>query len=359
MRGGMRGSMKAYVLHGIGDLRYEDVAKPKPGEGTVLVAVRAAGICGSDIPRIYRTGAYSHPLIPGHEFAGIVEETGTGVDVGWLHKRVGVFPMIPCMECPQCQKRQYEMCRHYDYLGSRSDGGFAEYVRVPVGNLMELPDDVSFEQAAMLEPMAVAMHAIRGIGVRAEDSVAVCGMGAIGLLTVMFLKGMGCGDVRVMGNKDIQKRAALELGVSEREYCDTRDRDVCEWFGETGRTADVFFDCVGRKEVLAEAIQCVTPGGRVMLVGNPASDMALEKDIYWKILRKQLTLKGTWNSSFTGEPDDDWHRVMEMLQSGRVHPERLISHRFAMAKLWQGMERMRDKSEEYIKMIGEKGTGII
>ena len=123
--------MKAYVLHGIGDLRYEDVGLPALAEGTVLVRVRAAGICGSDIPRVYRTGAYSHPLIPGHEFSGEVVRVGAGVDGAWVDKRVGVFPMIPCMGCPQCQKGQYEMCRNYNYLGSRTDGGFAEYVRVP------------------------------------------------------------------------------------------------------------------------------------------------------------------------------------------------------------------------------------
>lgn len=344
--------MKAYVLHGIADLRYEETERPVLQEGTVLVAVRAAGICGSDIPRIYRTGAYSHPLIPGHEFAGVVEEIGSGVDASWLHKRVGVFPMIPCMECPQCRKGQYEMCRHYNYLGSRTDGGFAEYVRVPARNLLELPENVTFEQAAMLEPMAVAVHAIRGIEVQPDETVAVCGLGTIGLLIVMLLKSMGCREVLAIGNKDIQRKAASDLGVPPDAFCDMRIQSAEAWFQNTGRAADVFFECVGRNEVLTEAIQCVAPGGRVMLVGNPASDMALDKNVYWQVLRKQLTLKGTWNSSFTGRPDDDWHMVLQLLQDCRIHPEQLISHRFAMEELCRGMECMRDKSREYIKMIG-------
>ena len=108
--------MKAYVLHGIGDYRYEEIQKPCAAAGTVLVHVKAAGICGSDIPRIYRTGAYQHPLIPGHEFAGEVVEAGEGISSSLVGKRVGVFPLIPCMSCPQCQKKQYEMCSNYSYL---------------------------------------------------------------------------------------------------------------------------------------------------------------------------------------------------------------------------------------------------
>lgn len=344
--------MKAYVLHGIGDLRYEDVEMPVLEEKTVLVQVRAVGICGSDIPRIYRTGAYSHPLIPGHEFAGVVAEVGPGVDQAWLNKRVGVFPMIPCMECPQCQKKQYEMCQNYNYLGSRTDGGFAEYVRVPVWNLIELPDNVSFEQASMLEPASVAVHAARRIGIKAGESAAVCGLGTIGFLLVMFLQSMGVRDIYVMGNKDIQRKISGELGVPSENFCDIREQNVVEWMYSVtdGQGVDVFFDCVGRNQVIEEAIQSVCAGGRIMLVGNPASDVCLEKNLYWKILRRQLTLKGTWNSSYTQDEEDDWHMVLNAIRDGRLHPEKLITHRFTLAELSRGMEIMRDKTEEYVKM---------
>lgn len=346
--------MRAYVLHGIDDLRYEEVAVPKPGKNAVLVAVKAAGICGSDIPRIYRTGTYSYPLIPGHEFAGEVVELGENVDKDWLGKRVGVFPLIPCKECPQCIKKQYEMCTNYNYLGSRTDGGFAEYVEVPIWNLIELPDKVKYEQAAMLEPTAVAMHAIRKIGVKAEESVAVCGMGTIGLLTVMLLQNIGCKNIFVIGNKDRQKSMVLKLGIAEENFCDMRKEAMEKWLLRVtgGRGVDVFFDCVGRNEVLTGGIQSVVAGGRVMLVGNPASDMMFEKAVYWKILRKQLTLKGTWNSSFTHEISDDWNSVLREMQAGRLCPEKLITHGFALEELRKGMEIMRDKAEEYIKVMG-------
>ena len=144
--------MKAWVLHGVNDIKYEEREKPEIREGEVLLKVEAAGICGSDIPRIYDTGAHVHPISPGHEFAGTVVKS---VDTTLVGKRMGVFPLMPCRSCDMCQLEKYEMCRKYNYLGSRCDGGFAEYVRVPVWNLIELPDEVTFEQAACLEPLAV------------------------------------------------------------------------------------------------------------------------------------------------------------------------------------------------------------
>jgi len=124
--------MKAWMLHGINDLRFETVEKPELKEGEVLVKVLATSVCGSDIPRIYKNGTYSFPLIPGHEFSGVVEETGSGLGSGWSGKRVGVFPLIPCGVCRPCQKKQYEMCRSYGYIGSRQNGSFAEYPDVSI-----------------------------------------------------------------------------------------------------------------------------------------------------------------------------------------------------------------------------------
>lgn len=346
--------MKAYVLHDVNDLRFEEVSRPAVGEHMALVKVEAVGICGSDIPRIFYQGAHRMPLIPGHEFSGRVVETGKGVDESWLDRRVGAFPLIPCMQCPQCARKQYEMCGHYNYLGSRTDGGFAEYVAVPEWNLLALPDGVQFVQAAMLEPASVAMHAIRGVQVNAEEKVAVCGLGTIGLLVAMHLKGMGVEQVFVLGNKDAQRKMAAEIGIPEEYFCDTRTADPAKWMLErtNGAGVDVFFECIGKQEIVALGIQATAAGGRVMLVGNPASDMALPREVYWKILRKQLTVKGTWNSSYTHAETDDWHMVLDAIAAGRIRPERLITHQFPLAELYKGMEIMRDKSEDYVKIMG-------
>ena len=370
--------MKAWVLQGIDSLVLKEVPVPALGSGEVLVAVRAAGICGSDIPRVYRTGAHRHPLIPGHEFSGEVVELGENVDRSWLGKRVGVFPLIPCRSCEPCRRKQYEMCRNYDYLGSRRDGGFAEYVAVPVWNLLALPQSVSYEEAAMLEPMAVAVHAMRrmlsesdiwisengkraGFAGEAEAekkagniSVAVCGLGTIGLLLLMFLKEAGVREVYAVGNKDFQKEMAKKLGVTEEFYCDSRRQDQHQWLMERtdGRGVDQYYECVGKSETYELAVDGTAPAGRVVLVGNPYSDMMLKKEVYWKILRNQLTILGTWNSSFTQEAGDDWHYVMERLSQGRIAPAGMISHRFALAELRKGLELMRDKTEDYVKVMG-------
>ena len=349
--------MKAWVLHGINDFRYETVGKPTLSGNEVLVAVKAAGICGSDIPRIYRTGTYSYPLIPGHEFAGVVVDCGEAVDKNLLDACVGVFPLIPCGECQPCRNRQYEMCRNYSYLGSRRDGGFAEYVAVPAQNLIRLPDNVTFEEAAMLEPMAVAVHAIRHVAFSDADTIVVCGLGTIGLLVLMFLLEMGNSAsqrILAIGNKDFQRRTVEQIGLPKDCYCDNRSQDVPKWIMErtNGKGADVFFECVGKSETLIQAVDTAAPAGRIVLVGNPSSDMALEKAVYWKLLRNQITVKGTWNSSFTRESGDDWHYVLDRLSRKRIDPAALITHRFALDDLEQGFQIMLNKDEDYCKVIG-------
>lgn len=345
--------MKAYVLHGIGEFQYEEIGTPKIEPGTVLVQVKAAGICGSDIPRIYRTGAYHHPMTPGHEFAGQVIALGSGVDEKWLNKRVGVFPLIPCMECSQCKRQEYEMCQHYNYLGSRTDGGFAEYVRVPEWNLLELSDKVTYQQAAMLEPMAVAVHAIRRGGITATDTVAVCGLGTIGLFVTMFLLEMGCRKVYVAGNKAFQRDMAETMGILPENFCDIRVNDWNQWIAAKteNQGVDVFLDCVGKNEVLSQGILSLGAKGRLITVGNPAGDIALPKEVYWRILRKQLQISGTWNSSFTHDAQDDWHYVLECLEQGRIAPEKVITHIYPLERFREGFEIMRDKTEDYVKIM--------
>lgn len=345
--------MKAYELHAVNDIRYEDVPVPALKEKEVLVKVMAAGICGSDIPRIYQTGMYSFPLIPGHEFSGIVEQAGEKTDKKWIGKPVGVFPLIPCRKCVPCQHGQFEMCRHYSYLGSRTNGGFAEYVAVPEENLIELPTNVSFEQAAMLEPMSVAVHAIRRSGIEKGQTAAVLGLGTIGLLLCMFLVEAGVENIYVVGNKEFQKKQIMEMGIPAQNYCDSRTEKIEDWILEktAGIGADVFFECVGKAETISQAVQNTAPGGVVQFVGNPASDILFDKNIYWKILRNQLTVKGSWNSSFIHQSDDDWHYVLERLKNKSIQPEKMITQKFPLPELENGLHIMRDKTAEYVKIM--------
>lgn len=356
--------MKVYVLQSTGNIKMKNVPEPAPKEGEVIVRVRASGICGSDIPRIFENGAHKMPLIPGHEFSGEVVELGKNVSERFLGKRVGVFPLIPCGECAACKERKYEVCRNYSYLGSRRDGGFAEYAAVPAANLVQLPETISFEAAAMLEPMAVAVHAMRRVLPCRRDRIVVCGLGTIGLLLVMILKEAGFKNIFAIGNKNFQKTAFSKMGFSEASFFDSRKsregapdegkERLRYWLMERtdGLGADVFFECVGRNETISDAIDLAAVSGKVCLVGNPFSDIGIPRDIYWKILRNQLTVTGTWNSSFAGAPEDDWHYVTERIAAGRLVPEELITHRYSMEGLGKGFRIMRDKGEDYIKIMG-------
>lgn len=345
--------MKAWVLYGINDLRREEVKKPVPGKGEVLVKVAAVGICGSDIPRIYQTGAHRHPLIPGHEFAGVVEEVGEGVSSCWIGKRVGIFPLLPCKSCLPCLGQSYEMCKNYNYLGSRCDGGFAEYAAVPEWNLLELPEEVDLDVAAMLEPMAVAAHAMRRVLASKDSRIGVIGLGTIGMFLLMFLREAGFENIYAIGNKEFQRRNVLSLGIGEENYCDAKKEDTVAWLMErtNGQGADVLFECVGRNETCIQAIEAAAPSGQIVFIGNPASDMALPRNVYWKILRNQLKINGTWNSSYLRKSGDDWHYVLERIASGAIHPESMISHRFPLERLEEGLHIMRDKTGDYGKII--------
>lgn len=330
--------MKAQVLYDIGDLRYEDIEKPQLKEGWVMVKVMAAGVCGSDIPRIYKTGAHVHPIVPGHEFSGKVVET-FDKNSRWNGKRVGVFPLIPCEKCSSCKKKMYEMCSNYNYLGSRCDGGFAEYAAVPEWNLIELPDNVTYRQAAMMEPMAVAVHAMRRFSISKDSTVCVIGLGTIGLLLTMFLKSEGIKNVYVFGNKDVQRDYARRLGIDD------------EYYNAKHISADYVFECVGKNETVNQAIELAAPAGHITMVGNPYSDMEISKDLYWKILRKQLTLKGTWNSTYDGENESDWTVVRNMLQNNQINTGDMITHKYHQTDLIKALNVMKNHKELYCKVM--------
>lgn len=345
--------MKAWVLYGINDFRYCETAEPEPSNNEVIVKVERAGICGSDIPRIYENGAHNMPLITGHEFSGRVVRIGRNAEKKWYGKRVGVFPLIPCRDCFCCRRRSYEMCRGYSYLGSSKNGGFAEFAAVPEWNLIALPDEVGFEEAAMLEPVTVAVHAIRRIQPLPSESVVIYGLGTIGLLLTMLLVEKGIQNLFIIGNKDIQKKQALKMGIPESCYCDSRQQSIEGWVlsHTEGAGADVLYECVGKSENIAQTIDLAAPGGRICMVGNPCSDILLDKNIYWKILRRQLTITGTWNSSFTGDINDDWHYAMKKLQEKKIAPADMITHRYPMKEMEKGFHIMRDKTEDYIKIM--------
>ncbi len=346
--------MKAWRLNDIGDIRLEDIDIPKPLSNEVRIQVKAAGICGSDIPRIYETGAHKMPLIPGHEFSGVVDAVGDDVPSEWQGKRVAVYPKIPCGKCFECKSGNPNMCENYDYVGSRRDGAFAEYVTAPADNLLVLPKSVTFEEAAMFEPFAVSANAVRRLvnsNTPKEVPIAVCGLGTIGIMTIMLLSEAGYDNIYVIGNKPSQVGKVAKFGISEDRFCNIRETNPITWLkSEVDGGVKVYFECVGKNESISYGLDSTGSSGIIVLVGNPYSDMTFSRDTYWKILRKQLTLLGVWNSSFSDE-GDDWNYVLRRIYDRKVDVKKLISHRFAIDDLEQGFLIMKNKTEDYCKVM--------
>lgn len=319
------GRMQAAVLHGIGDLRFEEVPIPRPCEGEALVRVERSGICGSDVARVLHKGTYSFPLIPGHEFAGtIVQCDSSPARVG---QRVAIFPLIACGRCAMCAIGQYATCSNYDYYGSRRDGGFADYQAVRLGNLIPLPDAVSTEAGAMVEPAAVAVHALAAAPIRIGDTVAIFGAGSIGLMIAQLARSSGA-RVLLVDIDDRKLSLAQEHGWGE--CIDAREGDAADEIRErTGGGADVCIEAAGVESTFAAALRAARPFGRVVLMGNPSGAMSLDQDTYWQILRKQLTCVGVWNST-RNAVRDEWRTAIDAMAGGLLDPHPLVTHRFGL-----------------------------
>lgn len=333
--------MRAYVLHAVNDLRYDEINFPECPKGWAIIKVKAAGICSSDIARVFTKGTYHFPTIPGHEFSGEVYSVADERDAAWVGKKVGIFPLIPCRACPQCAEKYYEMCANYDYVGSRRDGGYAEYVAVPVWNLIELPESMSFTSAAMLEPLSVALHAIKIGGVKKDDNVAIIGTGMIGISAGQWAYKFGASKVTVIGRNE-NKRALVENCGLDYTIC--TNKDVIGQY-------DFVLEAVGTPSAVELAVSGATPGGTVLLMGNPSGDILFSQNLYWRVLRKQLTLKGTWNSAYDSKKSSDWTDAVKAIANKEVNVEPLISHMLTQENLIDGLKLMHEHKEPYCKVM--------
>ena len=332
--------MKAYVLEGVNDLRYEEVELPQAEEGWAVVRVLASGICSSDIPRIFIKGTYHFPTIPGHEYSGVVESVGSEADRKWIGKKVGIFPLIPCRTCPQCAQKKYEMCTHYDYSGSRRNGGFAEYVDIPVWNLIELPEEITPVEAAMLEPLSVALHAAKRAEIREGDKVAVIGTGMIGISVAKWAQKFKACAVTVFGRSENKRKLVENVGGIDYKL-----------MSECTAEYDRVIEAVGTPDAIESALNCAKPEAHVVLMGNPSGDITIKQNVYWQILRRQLTLTGTWNSSYESGTKSDWTEAVEAIKNKEIDVTSLVSHTFSKEEMMRGLDIMRNHTEPYCKVM--------
>ncbi len=329
-------TMKGCRLHAIGDFSCDDMPMPKPVGEQLLVKVGACGICGSDIPRIFSLGTSKqrYPLVIGHEFGGEIVAVGPDADQSLVGKRGAIFPCIPCRTCDSCISADYAMCEDYDYLGSRSDGGFAEYCLVPSAwHFVESTNpEVTDEALAMAEPCTVAQHAIRLGGTVAGKSVLIFGAGPIGIMAARWAKIFGAGPVVLSEVVEEKVQFANEHGVT---CVNSTTCDLKETFRSmnNGRDADVVIEGTGVGAALGQAIECCRTFGTIALMGNPAHDTTIKLGQHSQILRKELTLKGIWNSHVAATPLNEWEFTIRALDEGKMTVTDLISHRSTLEDL--------------------------
>lgn len=338
--------MKACVLEAINKLIYKEVPLPELKKGEVLIKIKACGICSSDYDRVYKTGTYHFPTILGHEFCGEIVQTADDVSKDFLYKRVVVFPLLPCKECVSCKEEHFAQCSNYNYFGSRCDGAFAEYIAVPLWNCQFFDTSLDFDVAALCEPAAVAYHAVRLGNVSKNQTVCIIGTGTISILCGFWAKKQGA-RVIFVGRNTRKKEFLDKIGFHEC-LLDVEGWDNTLQQITNGHGVDVALECVGSNRALETAITSLKQRGTLILVGNPDGDKLIARKVYWKILRSEIIVKGSWNSDYSSL-QNDWKFVLRELEKDPKQLSTLITHKFKLEQCNEAFELMTNKTVFSIK----------
>lgn len=310
--------MKAGVVHAKNDIRYEECEKPVPQKGQVLIKVKYTGICGSDVPRVNGDACHFFPNILGHEFSGVVEEVGEGVTKVSLGDRVAGVPLVPCMECEDCQRGDYSLCRHYSFIGSREFGSFAEYVVVPERNAVPFDDEVSFEQGAFFEPATVALHGLKRLSYEGGRTVAILGGGTIGMFVMQWAKIFGAEKAVVFDIADerleLGKRLGATAGINTLEP-DYMDKALAL---TDGKGFDYVYETAGNTITMKMAFELAANKAGVCFVGTPTRDLSFTVKEWENMNRKEFTLTGSWMSYSAPFPGEEWKLTAHYFRTGKL-----------------------------------------
>lgn len=342
-------TMKALVIEADKVLTYKDIPVPEVKSDEVLVKVRACGICGSDIPRVLAGGVHFYPIVVGHEFSGDVVKVGEAVTTVKVGQRVTAAPLIPCGHCAACEQGNPAMCTHYSFIGSRQQGAMAEYVSVPARNIVPIAENVTYEQAAVIEPITVAIHGIERAGaIDSGKSAVVYGCGTIGMLTLQCLKAKGIERVYAIDIDDRKLELAKKLGAYE--ILNSKETDIPKYFKEHG-LVDYAFETAGVRFLQAQIIDLVKKKGTVVYIGTAHGEVNLTNDTFEKILRSELQVTGSWMSYSSPFPGSEWKAAAEFLQSGKVDVDELVRHKFPLSAGIKAFECLTDRNSGAIKVM--------
>lgn len=320
------------VFHGQGDIRIESKEDKAPGPREVKLRVRACGVCGTDIHIVHGSPGSAEaapPVVLGHELSGEVTEVGREVEALRPGDHISVDPNITCGHCFYCRKGNAHLCRDLTAVGVNYDGGFAEYARVPASHAYKAYGSASYGESALAEPLACCLHGIDRAGIRAGQTVAVVGAGAIGLMMVQlaFLQGAS----RVLVGEPVARRRELaeEFGA---EAADPRGGGFLQWIRDcTAEGVDVAIEAAGRPEAMSLAIASARRGGTVLLFSVPELSAQLEVEPY-QIFFRELTILGSFINPATQG------RAVDLISRGKVQLEPLITHRFPLKEIGRAFE---------------------
>ena len=347
--------MKAAVWHKKGDIRIEEIPVPSPGPGQVKVKIKTCGICGSDLHE-FREGPFiipsrPHPLtgrqggpgILGHEFSAEVVETGKGVTRFSPGDRVVVNPLIYCGECHYCRRGLHIMCAKLGTVGFAADGAFAEYGVFYEYAFLKLPDLVTDEMGAFVEPLAVAVHAVNRARMKIGDSVAVVGAGPIGLLVMQACLAAGAARVFVVEPMKARREIALETGAAA--VIDPAETDPGKEIGALteGLRADLAFDCVGNQSSFDTAVRVTGRRALICIVGLALKPIEVPFIRLWGY-EKEIT--------FSSGYEDEFPAAIAYLADRRVKVDRLISDTIKLDDLVpKGIQPLIHEGEKHIKIL--------
>lgn len=340
--------MKALILKDYNKFVYEEVPLPDIGSDEVLIRVKACSICGSDVHGMDgSTGRRIPPIIMGHEASGIIEEVGQNVKTYTKGDGVTFDSTIYCGQCYYCTRGKINLCDNRRVLGVscdeyRQNGAFAEYIAVPARILYKLPDNVSFESAAMVEPLSIAFHALNNTKIALNDTAVVVGTGMIGLLLIQLLKAAGCGKIIAIdldqGKLDLAREFGAYIGLKA---------DKSDVIGEVlrltqSRGADIAFEVVGMSQTLKTAVLSLKKGGHLTIVGNLSANIDLPLQT---VVTREIRINGSCASS------GEYSSCLDMISRKAVNIQPLIS---AIAPLSEGagwFERLYRKEPGLLKVI--------
>jgi len=348
--------MKAVVLHGPDDLRVEEVETPQPGEGEALLRVTACGICGSDLARVAGE-AHRFPIILGHEFSGTVEAVGTGVRRWKVGQRVAAIPLVPCFKCGWCRKGCYSLCRDYSFLGSSLPGAMAEYCVVPQRNLIRMSRGVSAVQAASMEPATVPLHALLMLPsrLRSSETLVVLGVGTIGLYAVQWAKARVRSRIIAVDVRDSVLELAREFGADVIINAASEDAVEAVMAQTEGEGAHVVVETAGVARSQVDAWRMVRGRGVVIQVGTAPAPVEFPPEVFERLLRREITVKGSWMSYSKPFPGREWKMTADAFAKGVLRCEPMISGRFSLEEAVEAFEFCRDPQKGWGKVMFEVG----